>query len=382
MAASTMIHETSVALRGRVDGLRAGDWVEVRQASEILATLDADGRLDGMPFMPEMLQFCGRRFPVMATAHKTCDTVNRTGGRRVESAVHLDELRCDGRAHGGCDAGCLLFWRTEWLRSVDGPGSSAGATSERPTDGSTTTGAMSIEQLHEATIVDGRGTDDPTYACQATHLPEFTAALPWWDLRQYLRDWRSGNVEARTLLSGAVYVVVYNVIRRADRPWIRLRSRLIGWYDAVQRRRGGVPYPRRRGQVPDGTRTPGGADLGLQPGDLVRIKTYDEILATLDGNNRNRGMFFDAEEVPYCGTVQRVRNRVERIVEERTGKLIDLRGGSVVLDEVWCKGHFSDRRMFCPRAIYPFWRDAWLERVEAPTARAGDDERITADARR
>ena len=34
--------------------LRPGDIVEVRPAAEILATLDADGTLDDMPFMPEM----------------------------------------------------------------------------------------------------------------------------------------------------------------------------------------------------------------------------------------------------------------------------------------------------------------------------------------
>ena len=59
----------------RALGLRAGDWVEVRSAAEILATLDERGRLDALPFMPEMLQYCGRRFRVFKSAHKTCDTL-------------------------------------------------------------------------------------------------------------------------------------------------------------------------------------------------------------------------------------------------------------------------------------------------------------------
>ena len=32
----------------------AGDWVEVRSKEEILATLDEHGRLEGLPFMPQM----------------------------------------------------------------------------------------------------------------------------------------------------------------------------------------------------------------------------------------------------------------------------------------------------------------------------------------
>ena len=39
-----------------------GDLVEVKTPDEIASTLDSDGALDHLPFMPEMLEFCGRRF--------------------------------------------------------------------------------------------------------------------------------------------------------------------------------------------------------------------------------------------------------------------------------------------------------------------------------
>ena len=71
-----------------------------------------------MPFMPEMLKFCGKKFRVGAVAHKTCDVANKTGGRRVRNAVHLG-IRCDGSSHGGCQAGCLLFWKTDWIKRVN-----------------------------------------------------------------------------------------------------------------------------------------------------------------------------------------------------------------------------------------------------------------------
>src|SRR4030095_15791040 len=87
-------------------GLRSGDWVEVGSAEEILATLDDQGRLDALPFMPEMLQYCGKRFRVFKSAHKTCDTIKTYHNRRMTKAVHLEGLRCDGEAHDGCQAGC------------------------------------------------------------------------------------------------------------------------------------------------------------------------------------------------------------------------------------------------------------------------------------
>src|SRR5262247_3935707 len=97
--------------------LSVGDWVQVRSKEEILRTLDSEGRLDRMPFMPEMFAFCGKTFQVYKRAHKTCDTVFPIRGRRVDRAVHLT-TRCDGQAHGGCQAGCLIFWKESWLKRV------------------------------------------------------------------------------------------------------------------------------------------------------------------------------------------------------------------------------------------------------------------------
>src|SRR5690349_9789766 len=99
--------------------LKAGDWVEVRSREEILATLDENGCLENLPFMPEMFAFCGRRLRVYKRAHKTCDTVNDYKGRRMKDAVHLDGVRCDGQGHGGCEASCLIYWKTAWLRKCD-----------------------------------------------------------------------------------------------------------------------------------------------------------------------------------------------------------------------------------------------------------------------
>src|SRR5208283_5901324 len=98
--------------------LRRGDLVEVRSPAEILATLDERGDLDGLPFMPEMTAYCGRRFAVAARAEKVCDSVDFSGSRRLPHAVLLEDLRCDGSGHDGCQAECRLFWKEAWLNRV------------------------------------------------------------------------------------------------------------------------------------------------------------------------------------------------------------------------------------------------------------------------
>jgi hypothetical protein len=342
--------------------LRAGDWVQVRSKEEILSTLDGQGRLDGLPFMPEMLAYSGQRFRVMARAHKTCDTVNSPSqGRGMSSAVHLDELRCDGAGHGGCDAACLIFWKDAWLRPVDGPGAPAAAAASTGSESA----PYSEHDLQRDTVAPGSDPKEPQYVCQATLLPQATSPLPWWDVRQYLEDFVSGNVGLFQLLRGGIYTSVYNLIKRSSRFSARASFLAMRLYDRWQRLVGGVPYPRRRGTIPLGQKTPSPEPLNLKEGELVRVKEYPEILATLNVENKNRGLLFDAEEVPYCGGVYRVRSIVRQLIDERTGKMRTLKGNNVILENVWCKGHYSYRRMFCPRAIFSIWREAWLERVDA-----------------
>src|SRR5262249_5765154 len=72
----------------------------------------------------------------------------------------------------------------------------------------------------------------------------------------------------------------------------------------------------------------------------------------------------DAEAVPYCGGTYRVLSRVTRILDEKTGRMLHMKTPSIILEGVYCKARYSDCRMFCPRAIYSYWREIWLERVD------------------
>ncbi len=97
-------------------GLEPGDEVEVRRLDEILATLDDRGTLEGLPFMPEMVAFCGKRFRVFRRVDKLNDWVDHTGLRRVRDTVLLEGLHCDGAGHDGCQARCHIRWNEAWLK--------------------------------------------------------------------------------------------------------------------------------------------------------------------------------------------------------------------------------------------------------------------------
>lgn len=327
---------------------KAGDYVQVRSADEILATLDDNGRLDGLPFMPEMLRHCGQTFKVDSVAHKTCDTIAKTGGRRMQRTVHIGSTRCDGTSHGGCQAACLLFWKEAWLKPHDG--TEAPAETRGPPR---CTEAM----LEHATRKSPAGDVDERYSCQATELLEATEPLPWWDVRQYVADVRSRNATLRRLIAVSWIALYQRVVE------IGLGYRfLVGLYDRVSRATGGSGYPFRRGRRAAGSEQPP-EDLNLAPGDRVRVKSHEEILASLDANNKNRGLWFDAEMVPYCGGEYRVISRVQKIIDESSGRMLHMKAPCIILDNVFCRSIYSEKRRLCPRAIYSYWRESWLQRV-------------------
>jgi len=329
--------------------LKTGDLVEVLSRDEILATLDETGCIDRMPFMPEMLQHCGKRYRVSAVAHKTCDSAHKTRGRRLLDAVHLEDLRCDGAAHGGCQATCLIFWKTAWLKRVD---------STLPSARVAAASGVSIEALTAATQRVDATTGKTLYTCQATQLYDATTLLPWWDVRQFWRDIRTGNVT----ISRALRVLTVATARSLTSSGIA--HRVTFWlYDRVHRLLNGWPAPSGTGDLPMGQQTPE-CHLNLQTGESVRVKSHAEIKATLNTGSRNRGLWFDHEMVKFCGREYRVGGRVHNIIDEVTGEMLRMKQPCIVLEGVYCTAEYTSGRLLCRRAVSTYWREGWLERAQ------------------
>ena len=213
------------------------------------------------------------------------------------------------------------------------------------------------------------GTRGPRYVCQATEIPSATQPLGWWVLRQYAEDFVSGNVGPGAVARGLLHRCYENLINAG----IGLGAPLRWSYDLIHGLWGGPPYPHRNGVIPIGEATPT-AKLDLQPGEVVRVKSYRDILGTCDRANKNRGMRFDAEMVPYCGGTYRVLKRVTRIIDEMTGRMQILRNACIILEGVVCQARYSECRLFCPRSVYPFWREIWLERIQPQAVDAKRDD--------
>jgi hypothetical protein len=101
--ASNWLQEESIL------NLRGGYIVDVRSEDEIARTLDENGSLEGLPFMPEMRRYYGKSFRVLKRVDNMF--VEELGPRRIKNAVILAGITCDGSAHAECARTCPFLWK-------------------------------------------------------------------------------------------------------------------------------------------------------------------------------------------------------------------------------------------------------------------------------
>jgi CelD/BcsL family acetyltransferase involved in cellulose biosynthesis len=313
-------------------GLRdfpVGTTVRVKSEAEILATLDNRQMLQNLPFMPEMRRYCGKEFEISGWAHKGC--VEGYGLRKLDSTVFLGDLRCDGSAHDGCQRACLLFWKTDWVEHIHS------GQIDRSSESISTANASPVNYLTK---------QGQRYVCQSTELYAATAPMPWWDLTQYVKDLHAGKISWRLGVRAASVLVVGKV------------KSLVGGRSHSGLRGSRLKTPRET--------------IGLTPGETVRVKSRDEIVATLDSEGRNRGLEFSPEMTAFCGRSLRTQERVTTIILEQTGERREI-SDTVILEGSYCDG--LERRL-CPRKNLFLWREIWLEREGTGTPKPGGDEPI------
>lgn len=307
-----------------------GKWAVVRSTTEILSTLDENGTLDGLPFMPEMLSWCGKPFRVQRRVDKTCVEGHPIRRFPANDVVVLEGPRCDGGSHDGCKHGCRIYWKEAWLRPADA------------NDAGIERADRDVAQLRARLKVKS---DEQRYFCQSTELLRSTEDFPprrYQRVRIALREIRSGDIKILPALRILVRYVRQKILRKLGCDnWLR--------------------GPHKR--------TPT-ASLNLQPGERVRVKSRSEIVQTLDHKISNRGMHLCYEMMRCCGREAEVRYRVDRFINESTGvmremadavTLAGMGGRDSLGEECLCYGEPGD----CPRGELMYWREIWLERVNS-----------------
>lgn len=302
--------------------LRPGDFVEVKSPAEILQTLDGEGTLERLPFMPEMLDFCGKKFRVSKRVVKTCYYNTGSGMRKfpAEDVVLLEGLRCSGVAHDGCQKACTIFWREAWLRRAD--------------ESDTIQSSVDPEDSGRLRSRLKTSTGPTTYFCQASEILKATVELSRWErFGKCFSDIRAGNC---------------GVLEMAQRIgiWLFWKTHKLFF----------GPYARGNQKS-----TPA-ESLNLQPGEWIEIKPVSAIAETLNEKGYNRGLSFTPAMGRSCGEKYRVRRKLEKIIVDGTGEMRQLHN-TAFLEGSMC-GCSCIAFGGCPRDEFAYWRDIWLRRDE------------------
>jgi len=130
------------------------------------------------------------------------------------------------------------------------------------------------------------------------------------------------------------------------KKWLKL-----GYYTSIRWRGVSSPQTTAKDFAPESP---------ISEGDLVQVRSREEIQATLDPFKELKGCAFLPNMYQYCGTRQRVRKSMRHFMDERDYKLKKVRG-VILLENVICNGTptFGE----CDRCCFLFWREEWLEKV-------------------
>jgi len=106
----------------------------------------------------------------------------------------------------------------------------------------------------------------------------------------------------------------------------------------------------------------------LKAGDLVRVRSYEEIQVTLNHWRQLKGLTFMPEMEVYCGTQQVVLKHMRRFVDERDLQ-VKKSSGIILLQGVMCQGTADFGS--CDRCCFHFWREEWLEKIDTDATPTG-----------
>ena len=101
----------------------------------------------------------------------------------------------------------------------------------------------------------------------------------------------------------------------------------------------------------------------LLAGDVVRVRSKDQIAKTLDNYNKLEGCLFLDEMWQHCGKKYRVFKKVGLFYDEAERKMMKSRN-MVLLEGVFCSGRIPLYKEKCDRSCFLFWKEDWLEKCE------------------
>jgi len=302
----------------RIPIYREGDLVRIKRNEEIGSTLDPASKREGCPFTTQMAEYSGKEFKIIKTVKNFFDEHECKMYKVVPPLYILEGLICDGQVKSftqRCDHSCYLLWHEDWLEKVDGPDANGGVAD---------TADPYLQKGEDPTPNGPQKSEQFNSGCQLMSIKDVAEYNPWYE----------------NLFQSKI-----KLIWSAKKTLNFLKNRLLD------------PIGLKNGK-PIATSI---SQDELVPGDIVRVKLREEILALLDDWGRTKGCVFTPEMFNRCGQRYRVLKQVHYFYDEVKERICRCRD-MVLLEGAVCSGQ---RRLFpsdCDRNCFQFWHVSWLEK--------------------
>ena len=99
----------------------------------------------------------------------------------------------------------------------------------------------------------------------------------------------------------------------------------------------------------------------LSVGDIVRIRSREEISRSLDSSGRCDGCLMMDQMGNYCGETFKVLKIVTNFFDEFKFKMYRSRSQLYILDGLICNGQGTSFNERCDRSCYLLWHRDWLK---------------------
>lgn len=96
-------------------------------------------------------------------------------------------------------------------------------------------------------------------------------------------------------------------------------------------------------------------------GELVRVRSKEEISKALDSHNQHGGCLFMEGMWGYCGRSLKIIKIVNHFFDEYQYKMFKPNSSIYLLEGSICNGNIEEAGPECDRSCYIMWHEEWLE---------------------
>ena len=99
-------------------------------------------------------------------------------------------------------------------------------------------------------------------------------------------------------------------------------------------------------------------------GDIVKVKSIEEIEEGLDPSMKLDGCLFASEMKKWSGREARIIKIMKNYFDEHSMKMLKVKASLYILEGTICSGEVNSFQARCDHSCHFIWHEKWLENVK------------------